>query len=153
MRATAKAQGEAETKTGKGDDDALEKAPSRGVWGGLGPDREWVPLPPAPEGPALQRQATDGEIDIFADLAAAAEEQAKAAEESAQPQDLPEWRTLGSPLFSDLKQDSRLSESDLFDDAVGRLAMLGFDPTKCHIALEAAGGDENLARDFLSRET
>ncbi|CAE8625933.1 unnamed protein product [Polarella glacialis] len=157
-----------------------------GIWGGLGPDREFLNIPTPREGRVVYRSAADGEVDIFAELAAASTasepEQQGAVEEAAgshtpaaepAPEPAaageategsvmsarPAWRTEGAPLFAP-PSDATLEllsmgvdEAALFEDAVGRLALLGFDPTKCHLALESAGGDESLAREFLIRET
>mmetsp|Transcript_50959 Transcript_50959/g.95355 ORF Transcript_50959/g.95355 Transcript_50959/m.95355 type:complete len:306 (-) Transcript_50959:26-943(-) len=173
-----------------------------GIWGGLGPDREFLPLPPAPEGRVVHRSAKDTEVDIFADMFEQAEDQSQEPEEaseqkppekpleevvagkpamkqeerceeepapdaSGETHDLPGpeliappsgkrpiWRIEGAPLFA---ADSALellglSEEAMFEDAVGRLALSGFEITKCYLALEAAGGDESLARQFLLRK-
>ena len=40
---------------------------------GLGPDREFLPLPPAPEGRSVHRSAKDTDVDIFAELLEASE--------------------------------------------------------------------------------
>ena len=144
-----------------------------GIWGGLGPDQEFLPLPPAPEGRVIYRSAKDNELDMFADQAGQ-----QADQQPDQPADLPKsntdsetpdagpveplgqqeateverpaWRVKGAPLFG---SDVRLLglSSALFEDAAARLAALGFEPSTCHLALEAAGGDENLARSFLFR--
>ena len=152
-----------------------------GIWGGLGPDREFLPLPPAPEGRVVYRSAKDTEVDIFAELCegsvTATSEAPKSGEDEEpvskptqptpteplpEPEDSelpavtvprPTWRVKGAPLFSGDPplgfEDLGLSEAAVFEDAVGRLALSGFEITKCHLALEAAGGDENLARQFL----
>eukprot|EP00927_Polykrikos_kofoidii_P050874 TRINITY_DN44724_c0_g1_i1.p1 TRINITY_DN44724_c0_g1~~TRINITY_DN44724_c0_g1_i1.p1 ORF type:complete len:308 (-),score=71.10 TRINITY_DN44724_c0_g1_i1:195-1118(-) len=71
----------------------------------------------------------------------------------------PVWGLCGGPLFSGIQiaaGDAHIAfvdEAAEFEDAVARLALLGFDPTKCHLALEAAQGDETVARDFLVRES
>eukprot|EP00438_Fugacium_kawagutii_P033761 Skav215077 [mRNA] locus=scaffold2575:93434:104673:- [translate_table: standard] len=93
-----------------------------GIWGGLGPDREFLPLPPAPEG-----RENSGEAST-------------AAEDHP---DRPAWRVEGTPLFEDG------TAGDFVEDAVERLVADGFDHTKSLLALEAAGGDETLARTFL----
>lgn len=167
---------------------ASSLAEEHGIWGGLGPDREFLPLPPAPEGRSVHRSAKDTDVDIFAELLEEASEKPKSEEKetSKEPepqkreeeaskkeeeeeeeekedpflgpsksseQVLPAWRVQGAPLFTgDPAPESLplgLSEADAFEDAVGRLALSGFEVTKCHLALEAAGGDENLARQFL----
>lgn len=165
---------------------ASSLAEEHGIWGGLGPDREFLPLPPAPEGRSVHRSAKDTDVDIFAELLEEAsekpkseeketskepepqkreEEASKKEEEEEEKEDpflgpsksseqvLPAWRVQGAPLFTgDPAPESLplgLSEADAFEDAVGRLALSGFEVTKCHLALEAAGGDENLARQFL----
>eukprot|EP00928_Gymnodinium_smaydae_P034905 TRINITY_DN24646_c0_g2_i1.p1 TRINITY_DN24646_c0_g2~~TRINITY_DN24646_c0_g2_i1.p1 ORF type:complete len:322 (+),score=56.59 TRINITY_DN24646_c0_g2_i1:62-967(+) len=70
----------------------------------------------------------------------------------------PLWGLAGGPLFSSghvVGGDTHIplvDEAAEFADAVARLATLGYDPTKCHLALEAAQGDENVARAFLARE-
>lgn len=58
-------------------------------------------------------------------------------------QDRPAWRVEGTPLFEDG------TAGDFVEDAVERLVADGFDHTKSLLALEAAGGDETLARTFL----
>ena len=135
-----------------------------GIWGGLGPDREFLPLPPAPEGRVTYRSATDSEVDIFADQkvegdASEAPEKASETPEKgpetaekapevdpkgpAEGGQRPAWRVAG-PLFDTLGESSLALE-----DAVLRLASFGFEEAQCLFALEAAGGDEVLARDFL----
>ena len=140
-----------------------------GIWGGLGPDREFLPLPPAPEGRVIYRSATDGELDMFNE-ADSEKPPVEAAEADGKDQENPEvpslqpvetaevpvegakvevsdirpaWRIEGTPLFGDVEL------GDALEDAVARLAAGGFDHTKCLVALEAAGGDEDLARTFL----
>ena len=123
-----------------------------GIWGGLGPDREFLPLPPPPEGRVTYRSATDSEVDIFADLkgedkasepAEKASEEVSAAAPKAEGADArPVWRS--GPLF-ETPNNSTLH----LEDAILRLASLGFEEAQCLLALEAAGGDELLARDFL----
>lgn len=138
-----------------------------GIWGGLGPDREFLPLPPAPEGRVIYRSAKDNDLDIFADQpvteqnlpnlpepgggANSSENDPQTPQVVTDPVGRPAWRVEGDPLFS--STDATLlgiGESALFEDAVWRLAASGFEHTKCHLALEAAGGDEDLARTFLA---
>ena len=118
----------------------------RGIWGGLGPDREFLPLPPAPEGRVVYRSAKDNDVDIFDSLPS--EPSAPRAEAS---DDRPAWRIEGDPLFA--SSDSTLAglgDSALFEDAAWRLAAeSGCEAMQCYRALEAAGGDEDLARSFL----
>mmetsp|Transcript_155581 Transcript_155581/g.497449 ORF Transcript_155581/g.497449 Transcript_155581/m.497449 type:complete len:267 (-) Transcript_155581:72-872(-) len=75
----------------------------------------------------------------------------------------PRWGPGAGPLFSNVICSGvvgdagavpapELEEVELFEDAKCRLASMGFDLTKCHLALEAAGGDEAMARAFLIRE-
>lgn len=75
--------------------------------------------------------------------------------QAAEP-DRPRWGSGSGPLFPSLRAPACAEPQERndveFSDAVVRLALLGFDPTKCHLALEAANGDENLARAFLVRE-
>ena len=133
---------------------------------GLGPDREFLPLPPAPEGRSVHRSAKDTDVDIFAELLEASEKPkseenetskepepqkeekaSKKAEEEEKEEEhpllgpskssepvLPAWRVQGAPLFAgDPVPESLplgLSESDAFEDAVGRLALSGFEVTK-----------------------
>eukprot|EP00929_Paragymnodinium_shiwhaense_P106314 TRINITY_DN71601_c0_g1_i1.p1 TRINITY_DN71601_c0_g1~~TRINITY_DN71601_c0_g1_i1.p1 ORF type:complete len:350 (-),score=79.95 TRINITY_DN71601_c0_g1_i1:28-1077(-) len=78
------------------------------------------------------------------------------AQENSEPE-RPAWGTGGVPLFGSTAAAAAGSCSDVhsdvgWEDAVARLTLLGFDPTKCHLALEAAGGDEHTAKDFLMRE-
>lgn len=147
-----------------------------GIWGGLGPDREFLPLPPAPEGRVIYRSAKDDELDMFTELEAATSEKppedptvepaadTASAEVAANPDGVPiekvespkkvadvapsairpAWRVEGTPLFA----DAALGDVAL-DDAVERLASAGVEPGECLLALEAAGGDEDLARTFL----
>ena len=141
-----------------------------GIWGGLGPDREFLPLPPAPEGRIVHRSAKDTDVDIFAELGESPVQTSEAPEPVAPvapcpapdtepekrgsgPEARPAWRVQGAPLFAGETSleslELGLSEAAVFEDALGRLALSGFEITKCHLALEAAGGDENLARQFL----
>ena len=148
-----------------------------GIWGGLGPDREFLPLPPAPEGRVIYRSAKDDELDMFTELEAAATGEKPPEDPAVEPAadtasaevpainpdgvpvekvELPEkvadvtppirpaWRVEGTPLFA----DAALGDVAL-DDAVERLASAGVEPAECLLALEAAGGDEDLARSFL----
>jgi len=68
----------------------------------------------------------------------------------------PLWGLHGGAIFPSLPEAGSdaivgvASDVLLFEDAVARLEALGFDRTKCHVALEAAGGDVGLARAFLS---
>jgi hypothetical protein len=149
-----------------------------GIWGGLGPDREFLPLPPAPEGRVIYRSAKDDELDMFTELEAATSEKppedptvepaadTASAEVAANPDGVPiekvespkkvadvapsairpAWRVEGTPLFA----DAALGDVAL-DDAVERLASAGVEPGECLLALEAAGGDEDLARTFLGQ--
>eukprot|EP00933_Yihiella_yeosuensis_P051299 TRINITY_DN49195_c0_g1_i1.p1 TRINITY_DN49195_c0_g1~~TRINITY_DN49195_c0_g1_i1.p1 ORF type:complete len:336 (+),score=95.10 TRINITY_DN49195_c0_g1_i1:55-1062(+) len=175
-------------------------AKSHGIWGGLGPDREFLPLPPAPEGSHSSfLSAKDDSLDMFGEAVKAmaaedssaptaesekveAETAAKIAEafeaiekpEGAAGPFLPQakedaagdgtplpsrptWREKGSSLFE--VQGSvpldllGIDAESMFQDAVSRLALMGFDPMKCHLALEAADGDENVAREILMRQT
>lgn len=68
----------------------------------------------------------------------------------------PRWGIGEGPLFAGTQASGGgvcgLDEATLFELAVDRLVMLGFDRTKCHLALEAAGRDEGLAQEFLVRE-
>ena len=147
---------------------ASSLAEEHGIWGGLGPDREFLPLPPAPEGRSVHRSAKDTDVDIFAELLEEASEKPKSEEKetSKEPepqkreeeaskkeeeeeeekedpflgpsksseQVLPAWRVQGAPLFTgDPAPESLplgLSEADAFEDAVGRLALSGFEVTK-----------------------
>ena len=140
----------------------------RGIWGGLGPDREFLPLPPAPEGRIVYRSAKDSELDMFGEGPEVPEETEKTERSENNTQkdhkdersgdlvetegfERPSWRIEGTPLFAstDTTLAFGLGESALFEDAVARLASTGVEYTKCVLALEAAGGDEDLARSFL----
>ena len=140
----------------------------RGIWGGLGPDREFLPLPPAPEGRIVYRSAKDSELDMFGEGPEVPEETEKTERSENNTQkdhkdersgdlvetegfERPSWRIEGTPLFAstDTTLAFGLGESALFEDAVARLASTGVEYTKCVLALEAAGGDEDLARNLL----
>lgn len=124
---------------------------------------EWAALPPAPDGHTKRWRASDEDLDIFGGAPAAdgSEEATGAGERAAalsEDSPRPLWGHLGAPIFGGGGVDTAAglascvaNETFLFEDAVGRLAELGFDPTTCHLALEAAGGDEGLARAFLVR--
>lgn len=137
---------------------------------------EWAALPPAPDGHLQHWSAKDDEVDMFssgpavdaAEAICTGEGGGDAAtmdifaagplvDDAAAPEALrPRWGVDGGSLFAGTPSSGRqphiVDEAMLFEDAVGRLAMLGFDRTKCHLALEAAGRDEGLAQDFLARE-
>jgi len=125
---------------------------------------EWASLPPAPEGHIRHWRASDEDLDIFGGGGQSEDGTEPAARPDSDPTAdsggecnlRPVWGTAGAPLFEGLSaaglDGGVVDEALLFEDAVGRLAALGFDPTKCNLALEAAGGDENLARAFLTRE-
>eukprot|EP00747_Dinoflagellata_sp_TGD_P034114 gnl/TRDRNA2_/TRDRNA2_137064_c0_seq2.p1 gnl/TRDRNA2_/TRDRNA2_137064_c0~~gnl/TRDRNA2_/TRDRNA2_137064_c0_seq2.p1 ORF type:complete len:215 (+),score=34.63 gnl/TRDRNA2_/TRDRNA2_137064_c0_seq2:61-705(+) len=157
------------------DDDQNVCVPDGGLWdGGLGPDREWMALPPPPSGQG-QHRAEDGDFDIFGG-GQDAEEASSTLESSSLasvpvPSDgksvtkdtegggRPVWRQPGDPLFAGRREVAALEPAGVadedfpFDAAVARLARLGFDPTKCHFALQASGGDEQMAREFLASQT
>lgn len=157
LRAARRAAGQAQ---------AAEKAPEPQTVRSV---EEWAALPPAPDGHLQRVRAKDEDLDIFGATGGDEEAVGQPAEDSVGlqgqeggkwPVDAsmprPRWGTGGGPLFAGghvLGQEAVLvDETVLFEDAVGRLAELGFDPTKCHLALEAAGWDEGLARAFLIRE-
>ncbi|CAK0898512.1 unnamed protein product [Prorocentrum cordatum] len=135
------------------------------------PVGEWAALPPAPEDGPAQASAHDRDLDIFSEAAGAPEPPdasgplGAAAAGGAGGADRggaelrPAWGTGGQPLFAGFSaawggaDAPALDRDSPFDDAVGRLAVLGFDPTKCHLALQAANGNEELARDFLVQNT
>ena len=157
------------------------RAEDHGIWGGLGPDREFLPLPPAPELRVVYRSAKDTEVDIFAELGESTDKTDAPPEtaEGEQPKKLaggevgeeggegttgknakggegggesaalgpalpsnpslsrPAWRIQGAPIFAgDPSLESLpclelgLSEATVFEDAVGRLALSGFEVTK-----------------------
>merc|ERR1711924_348258 len=105
-------------------------------------------------------QATDDDLDIFGGNCGEQTETSKEASASEEVQgggssshtaeaERPQWGAQPSLLFPSLGKPgltldtAKCSERDAeFTDAVVRLASLGFDPTKCHLALEAANGDE-----------
>jgi len=141
-----------------------QSTPEIGVRRELGPDGHWSTLPPAPEGHLQHSTATDGDLDIFTDTCQAGVDSVTPGgvddSQSENPPGSevtrPSWGLAGAPLFAGV--GSRLQEllggADVaFEDAVERLSALGFDPTKCHLALEAANGDENLAKAFLMEHT
>lgn len=126
------------------------------------PVEDWAALPPAPDGHIPRRSAKDDELDIFG--GAASPEAPPEAEAATPAPEMPEakrprWGAGAGPLFAPLGSRAGLAadataaaaaeEVEMFQDAVARLASLGFDPTKCHLALEAACGDEAMARAFL----
>lgn len=151
-------------------DGLAQVAAAPGIRRDVGPDGSWCALPPAPEGHVQQARAADTELDMFTDIAAESVENAGAGQtplfseevcltgspaQAAEP-DRPRWGSGSGPLFPSLRAPACAEPQERndveFSDAVVRLALLGFDPTKCHLALEAANGDENLARAFLVRE-
>jgi len=122
---------------------------------------EWATLPPAPDGHVSHVSAKDTDTDIFSVDATNGTDEVPSdvtSFEPGSPSVRPVWGGLGGPLFSATEVSSEIglagqAADDIhFEDALARLQLMGFDHTKCHLALEAAGGNEELAREFLIRE-